>query len=287
MKVIKLLLLVAALFTAPVLFAQDKAQVTEITKPEEVIQESKPFIGKWDSVICSDQPTGFRFGIALKDNADKSVSPVLTAIDVQGDPRTAPVIFKTLSFAHVIYPDGVKFIGLAATNGAVLIRVRPSFSNARRAIVTNLDFVLTDENGEDTIGFAIKEGDDSKSQWDYVKTLSMVCPPPDDENAQPRPQQAAFPVSVRDETDQEIEAARQEFNRFAEEHKIEWAITGREKVGAPWFVRYYIFPENSDKPLTWEEEDYPRLLDAVVAIERDFLTHPEGYSGKYDGGQRA
>lgn len=194
MKVIKLLLLVATLLTAPALFAQDKAQVTEITKPEEVIQESKPFVGTWDSVICSDQPTGFRFGISLKDNEDKSVSPVFTAFDVQGDPRTEPVIFKTLSFAHVAYPDGVKFTGLAATNGAVLIRVRLSFPNVRRTLVTNLDFVLTDENG-DTIGFAIKEGDDSKGQWDYVKTLSMVCPPSDDEkNVQPRPQQVAFTV---------------------------------------------------------------------------------------------
>jgi hypothetical protein len=267
-----------------VLFVMPAFAATSIEVPNgQVIEKSKPLIGHWDAVLCADTPVGVRFTITLRPNADKSVSPIFTAIAAQGEDNTKPVEYRTVSFADVTNSDGTKFVGLAVTNGDALLRIRHSFPNARQTIVTDLDLIYTDNDGNEAIGFAIKEGDDPKNQWQYVKPLSTVCPQSDD-NGGSRVRMIA--ASVRDETDQEIDAARKEFNQFAEDHKIEWAITGREAVGKPWFVRYYIFPENSNKPLTWEEEGYPRLLDAVVAVEKDFLTHPEGYSGKYDGGQR-
>ena len=87
------------------------------------------------------------------------------------------------------------------------------------------------------------------------------------------------------ETDDEIAAAIEEFNRFADEHSdvIDFASFGRVDVGMPWFANLYHFDDQGNIIAKWEISGYPRAQDCVAEIEKDFTVHPEGYEGKFSG----
>jgi hypothetical protein len=271
----------AAVLFALVAISGFAATSTEVPN-DQVIATAKPLLGHFSAVVCSDPVVGLRFQITLRPNADKTVSPILTMVAAQYEDSTKPVEYVTKSFANVTNSDGSKYVGLAVTNGEALIRLRHSTPNARQIVVTDLDLRIEIGN-EAALGYAIKEGDDPKDQWAYVKTLSMVC-----DNDAAQLQKATYTFTTGGgETDDQINKAVAKFNDFTAAHardnggNLDFATFGREEVGQPWFARLYSFSDDPKAdPITWEEEGYPTAASAEAAIEKNYLTYPNGHSGK-------
>jgi len=87
------------------------------------------------------------------------------------------------------------------------------------------------------------------------------------------------------ETNDEAIAAGDELARFCDQHNnlIDYYDARRDppKDDQPWTVELYHLedPHKGTDPVVWSESGYSHLMDAVVAVERDFDTHPEGYVG--------
>jgi hypothetical protein len=304
-KFIQFALLALALYAAPA-YAQTDPEISQ----EKVAQAAKPFLGTWDGVSCdsrqhpdgSVKPYGLRFNIRVDSVPDQDngtrLAPILKLLAVEPDESGKVVPEKPFDFQTVGFyqlpgdsPNTYRTAFLAANPNLLVALSLPNGSDSKSGpnIVHGLEGqVKIFLDGTQFPLYAIKESETmpaQKDQWLYVKTLSMLCPATDnDDQNEARLQRVAFST---DDTDGDIDAAIKEFNQFADDHSnvIDFAALGRTEVGQPWFARFYHFNDNGD-PTAWEEEGYPHILDVVVAIERDFITHPEGYSGKYEEGSK-
>ena len=90
------------------------------------------------------------------------------------------------------------------------------------------------------------------------------------------------------ETTADAIAATDELARFADQHSAISFYDARRvpfESDQPWTVELYHdaeTPPHETQPrqVIWSESNYSHLLDAVVAVERDFTVHPEGFTGK-------
>jgi hypothetical protein len=94
--------------------------------------------------------------------------------------------------------------------------------------------------------------------------------------------QIAAVSASADESEQEIEAALDNLEKFVEEHSadIDYVAIGRETPDAPWFARFYkVTGDNT--AIGWNDEGFPTATSVVAAIEKNFLTHPDGHDETY------
>lgn len=281
--------------SATVSFAQNVVQITPVPQ-DKVAEVAKPLVGTFAAVACDSRPRsngdvtpyGVRFSIrvdTIKTDEGDQIAPVfrLLALDPSVDPNAEvkPSDFQTAKF--FIYKDK-----------PVLVVMNPSLvigltTPDEHAIMTAIDGgIRVIADGVVFNLFAIKDPD--PKSWDYVKTLSMLCPKPDNDDGTPQAKlmHATYTTVDTDDTDDQIQAAIDEFDRFVNAHSDVLNVInvlGREDVGKPWFARLY--HENKDGGLTtWEEEGYPHIMAAVVAVERDFDVYPKGHSGTFEDGSK-
>jgi hypothetical protein len=99
-----------------------------------------------------------------------------------------------------------------------------------------------------------------------------------------RTQNGPVQVVSTDESDQDIQAALDDFEKFVEEHEedIDYVAIGRETPDDPWFARLYKVKDDNSA-IGWNDEGFPTATSVVAAIEKNFLTHPDGHDETYDG----
>ena len=300
--IVQVLLTAMLMFGSTTLHAQTESP--EIPQ-EKVAQAARPFLGTWDGVSCDSrqhpngeiEPYGLRFNIRVDSVPDQDkgtrLAPVFQLLAVQDKSGQVvpakPIDFQTVGFYQIpSESENSGHVVFLSANPNLLVALslaENSDSGTGPNIVHGLEGqVRIFLDGTQFPLYAIKASDTpAKDQWAYVEALSMLCPKTnnDDNDGQNIASLQRISFST-DDTDGDIEAALKEFNTFADEHSdvIDFAALGREDVGKPWFARFYHFNDKGD-PTTWEEEGFPRILDVVVAIERDFIVHPEGHSGRY------
>ncbi len=179
-----LLLILASLVSLVPAFAQ----TTQPDVPqEEVATKAKPFLGNFRAVACdptAKAPYGLKFNIRIdtvKDDNDKDIiQPVFKLLGSSGHSIT-PYDFRTVDFTEIVGDTPDKhFLWIDVENGGLVLNLQAALPNARKDFVTALNGIVNTVHGAEYPLFAQREEEPSDvNNYDYLKTLSQACPPPE------------------------------------------------------------------------------------------------------------
>ncbi len=249
----------------------------------KVAELAKPFIGSWAAVACDSReprPYGLRFQIrvdTIKTPDGDKLAPVLTMEDIEpidGDThKIKPFDFQTMGFFDL--PNGPQ---LLAANPNLAVALEHSKLNDQLVVTLDGNVRIFSDGTEYSV-YAIP---DPGHNWDYVTPLSAICGQvnkgsDDGVQNQVRFQHIAYHPTA-DESDDEINAAIDEFNAFVNAHvdKIDIAVLGRADVNSPWFARFYQLNNDGSVKAAWNNEGYPKARMVVHDIEHNFNENPDG-----------